>query len=164
MSETKNEFIGVAIETPYEEWDPSISFLIDLLSIVTLKSIKLGCNNPEKKEAYEKEAKQIMNSLQRLFELELGKGIGVSWGRLIRAVQVNMLSNELIWSNETKARLGGEEQNHLLPLTHTLNGMRMRSGNAIINQLGGRKDLNLDRVNEELCKKFGFDFGKLFDE
>ena len=145
-------------------WEPSISFLIDLLSIVTLKSIKLGCNNQEKKEAYEKEAREIMNTLNSKFtDLELEQAMG-DYGMLIRAIQINMLSNELIWSNETKARLGGEEQNHLLPLTHTLNGMRMRSGNAILNQVGGRKDLNLDRVNEELCKKFGFDFGGLFDE
>lgn len=143
-----------------DDWEPSLAFLIDLLSIVTLKSIKLGCNNPEKKEAYEKEAKEIMNSInKKLSNLKVN-----DYGKLIRAIQVNMLSNELIWSNETKARSGGDEQNHLLPLTHTLNGMRMRSGNAIINQTGGRKDLNLDRVNEELCRKFGFDFSKLFDE
>lgn len=144
-------------------WEPSISFLIDLLSIINLKSIKLGCNNPEKKEAYEKEAREIMASLDAKFKNDVFLE-GVDWGRIIRGIQINQLSNELIWSNETKARLGGEEQNHLLPLTHTLNGMRMRSGNAIVNQLGGRKDLNLDRVNEDLCRKFGFDFSRLFDE
>lgn len=146
------------------KWEPTVSFLIDLLSIVTLKSIKLGCNNLEKKEAYEQEAREIMNLIHDKF---MGANItleDINYGKFIRAIQINMLSNELIWSNETKARLGGEEQNHLLPLTHTLNGMRMRSGNAIQNQVGGRKDLNLDRVNEELCKKFGYDFGRLFDE
>lgn len=135
-------------------WEPSIAFLVDLLSIVTLKSIILGCNNPEKKEAYEKEAREIMNKID-----SLGKN-----GKLIRAIQINMLVNRLIWENETKARLGGKEQNHLLPLTHSLNGMRQRAGNEIIKYTGGRKDLNLDRVNEELIKEFGFDVGGLFDE
>src|SRR3990167_6989513 len=135
-----------------DEWKPSLAFLIDLLSIVTLKSIILGCNNPEKKKAYETEAREIMVSLNK-------KGLN---GELIRAIQINMLANRLIWENETKARQGGEEQNHLLPFTHSVNGLRMRAGNAILNHASGRKDLNTDRLNEELCKKFGYDFSGLF--
>lgn len=138
-------------------WEPSLAFLTDLLSIVTLKSIKLGCNNPDKKKAYEQEARELMNSIDSMTNK-------IGTGRLYRAIQLNMLSNELIWQNETKARLGGKEQNHLLPLTHSLNGMRMRSGNEIIKRIGGRKDLNLDRVNEDLIKEFGLDVGGLFDE
>ena len=137
-----------------KEWEPSIAFLIDLLSIVTLKSIILGCNNPDKKKAYEEEAREIMNKLDSMQEN----------GRKIRAIQIGMLANRLIWENETKARQGGEEQNHLLPLTHSLNGMRMRAGNVIVKQTNGRKDMNLDRVNEELIRKYGFDVGGLFDE
>lgn len=136
------------------EWKPSLAFLIDLLSIVTLKSIILGCNNPEKKEAYEKEARDIMISLSNM-----GHD-----GEFIRAVQINMLANRLIWENETKARQGGKEQNHLLPFTHSVNGLRMRAGNAMLNRSGGRKDLNIDRLNEELCKEFGYDFSGLFNE
>jgi hypothetical protein len=139
------------------QWEPSIAFLTDLLSIVTLKSVILGCNNLEKKEAYEKEAREIMNSIDKLSKKE-------GTGKLYRAIQLNMLANRLIWENETKARLGGEEQNHLLPLTHSINGLRMRAGNSMINQIGGRKDMNIDRLNEELCRKFGFDFSRLFDE
>jgi hypothetical protein len=138
------------------EWKPSLAFLTDLLSIVTLKSVILGCNNPEKKEAYEKEAREIMNSLDKI------SGIN-GYGRQIRAIQINMLANRLIWENETKARAGGREQDHLLPLTHSINGLRMRAGNALIKETGGRKDLNLDRLDDEMCKKFGFDFGGLFE-
>ena len=146
------------------KWEPSLAFLIDLLSIVNLKSIKLGCNNPEKKAAYEEEAREIMNSIHEKFmnkEITLEE---VNYGRLIRGIQIGQLSNELIWQNETKARLGGKDQNHLLPLTHSLNGMRMRAGNEIVRQTGGRKDRNLDRVNEELIREFGLDVGGLFDE
>ena len=38
-----------------KEWEPTAAFLTDLLSIVTLKSVILGCNNPEKKKAFEEE-------------------------------------------------------------------------------------------------------------
>ena len=142
------------------KWEPNISFLVDLLSIVTLKSIKLGCNNPEKKEAYEIEAREIMEALKnKCKDLKIE-----DYGKFIRAIQVGMLANEFIWANETKARLGGKEQNHLLPLTHTINGLRMNAGNDIIKQTGGRKDLNLDRLNLEICREFGYDFGGLFDE
>lgn len=142
-----------------KEWQPSIAFLADLLSIVTLKSIILGCNNEEKKHAYEQEAREIMYSINnRLRKLKIR-----DHGKYIRAIQLNMLSNRLIWENETKARLGGSEQNHLLPLTHSINGLRMRSGNAILNEVGGRKDMNIDRLNDELCKTYGFDFGRLFE-
>lgn len=146
-----------------DEWEPSIAFLIDLLSIINLKSIKLGCNNPEKKEAYEKEAREIMNSINdKLTNKEIEQEIG-DYGKLIRAIQIGQLTNEFIWANETKCRQGGREQDHLLPLTHTLNGMRMRVGNAIVAQTGGRKDLNLDRMDDEFCKKYGFDFEKVLE-
>jgi len=139
-----------------KEWEPSLAFLTDLLSIVTLKSIILGNGNHEKKEAYEQEAREIMNSIDKITGIP-------NKGREYRAVQINMLANRLIWENETKARAGGKEQNHLLPLTHSINGLRMRAGNTLVNLTGGRKDLNLDRLNEELCKEFGFDFGGLFE-
>ena len=134
------------------EWEPSIAFLIDLLSIVNLKSIKL-----EHKDEYEQEAQEIMNSIHN----KLKRTKINNYGKLVRSIQVNTLANEFIWSNETKARLGGESQNHLLPLTHSINGLRTRAGNLIIANTGGRKDLNLDRLNEELCKKFGFDFRRI---
>lgn len=135
-----------------KQWEPSLAFLTDLLSIINLKSIKLGCGNKVKKEAYESEAEEIVNSIN-------SKQVKIrNIGNFIRAIQIGQLTNEFIWANETKARLGGREQDHLLPLTHTLNGLRMRAGNKIIEQTGGRKDLNLDRMNDEFCKKYGFDF------
>lgn len=132
---------------------PTLSYLIDILSIVTLKSIKL-----EHKAEYEKEAKDIMHDI----ELILKKTKIKDWGKFIRAVQVNMLANETIWANETKAREGGRKQDHLLPFTHSVNGMRMRAGNAIAYQAGERKDLNLDRVNDEISKERGYDWNGLF--
>jgi len=137
------------------EWEPSLAFLIDLLSIINLKSIKLS-----HKEEYEQEAREIMNSINKRFKTIKIK----DYAKFIRAVQISQEANELIWANETKARLGGREQDHLLPLTHSINGLRMRAGNAIINQTGGRKDLNLDRLNNEICKNNNLNFERLFDE
>ena len=100
------------------DWEPEIPFLIDLLSIVNLKSVILGANNKVKKERYESEAAEI----QQLLDKKMQKLKVKDYGKLIRAVQVNMLANRLIWENETKAREGGRSQDHLLPLTHAVNG------------------------------------------
>ena len=138
-----------------------LAYLIDLLSIVTLKSIKLGCNNPEKKKAYEEEARLIMHDIDLIVREKIDKI--KDWGMFIRAIQVIMLANETIWSNETIARLGGSGQDHLLPFTHSVNGMRMRAGNVIVDQVDERHDLNLDRVNDEISKERGYDWNGLFD-
>lgn len=143
-------------------YEYQLSTLIDLLSIINLKSIKLGCNNPEKKKAYEEEAKLIMRDIHTL--LTKYKNKIKDLGLLVRAIQIGQLSNETIWENETKARLGGRNQDHLLPFTHSVNGMRMRAGNVIAYQVGERKDLNLDRVNDEISKQRGYDWSGLFDD
>jgi len=142
------------------KYEYQLSTLVDLLSIVTLKSIKLGVV-PEKKEAYEAEAKLIMSDID-LIVREKGHLIK-DWGLFIRAVQVGMLANETIWQNETKAREGGRSQDHLLPFTHSVNGMRMRAGNVVAYQVGERKDLNLDRVSDEVSKERGYNWNGLFE-
>jgi len=140
---------------------PNCAELMDRLCIVTLKSIKLGCKDPNKKKAFEEEAQEIMHDINLIMIKDKNKV--KDWGKLIRAIQVGMLTNETIWANETLARQGGPEQNKLLPFTHSVNGMRMRAGNAIINQLGGRKDLNLDRVNDKISEERGYDWNGLFE-
>lgn len=138
------------------KYEYQLSTLIDLLSIITLKSIKLGCNNVEKKKAYEEEAKLIKHDINLL--LHKYKNKIKDWGTFIRAIQVNMLANELIWANETRAREGGRSQDHLLPFTHSINSIRMRAGNVITYQVGERKDLNLDRVVDKICLERGYNF------
>jgi len=130
---------------------PTIAQLIDRLSIVTLKSIKIFENKAE----YEKEAHEIMNDLDEL--------LGKDQGQLIRAIQINAKINEMIWSNESKARQGSNEQDHLLKFTHALNRVRNQAMNVISNITGERKDLKLDYMDAEMTKKFGYDFGLLFD-
>ena len=85
------------------------------------------------------------------------------FGKLVRAIQIGMFANSTIWANETKVREGGRSQDHLLPLTHSINAVRMRAGNAIIAQTDGRKDLNLDRLVNEICIEHGLNFDRLFE-
>ena len=122
------------------------SQLIDRLSIVTLKSIKIA----ENKSEYEKEAEQIMADLDLI--------LGDNKGKLIRAIQINAIVNEIIWANESKARAGGDEQDKMLKFTHSVNGVRTAAMNSISNLLGERKDLKVDCIAAEACKQNGHDF------
>ena len=126
--------------------------LMDRLSIVTLKSIKIA----EGKDECEKEAHEIMEDLDTL----LGEG----QGQLIRAIQINSMINEMIWSNESFVRKGvdnlsKEEIADKLQFTHSLNRVRNQAMNVISNITGERKDLKLDYMDAELTKKYGYDFG-----
>jgi len=131
---------------------PSIAQLIDRLSIVTLKSIKIS----EHKEEYEKEAQEIMYDLDLL--------LGKNNGQFIRAIQVNAIANEIIWNNESKARQGGDEQDKLLKFTHSVNGIRTQAMNVISNITGERKDLKLDCLAATICKERGYNFEGIFNE
>jgi len=138
---------------------PELPELIDKLSIVTLKSIKLGCKNLKKKKVYEIEARLIMHDINLLME----NVKPVHQGKFIRAVLILMLANETIWSNESEARAKGYNDGQKLLFTHSVNGMRMRAGNAIVAQFGGREDLNLDRVDDKISEERGYNWNGLFD-
>lgn len=125
---------------------PTAAQLIDRLSIVTLKSIKISENKAE----YEKEAEDIMHDLDIM--------LGENQGKFIRAVQVNMLSNETIWANESKARQGGAEQDKMLKFTHSVNGVRTVAMNVISSLLSERKDLKVDCIAADACQSNGYDF------
>lgn len=113
---------------------PTISELIDRLSIVQLKEVFI----PEHKEEYAEEIKDIIHDL----ELE-----GLD-SELIRAVIVTAQMNTHIWYNESEARKGinaGEN----LQLTHGLNGIRNTAKNKIQERFGGRKDYKIDCLAAE---------------
>lgn len=132
---------------------PTLSELIDRLSIVTLKSIKI----PGNKEEYEKEAQEIIHDLDLIIK---EKNL-VLTGQIIRAIGVIFWANETIWNNESKAREGGDEQDHLLKFTHAINGVRNNAKNVISNLIGERKDLKLDCIAAETCKRQGYDCGSI---
>jgi hypothetical protein len=114
---------------------PTISDLIDRLSIIQLKEVFI----PEHKEEYAKEIKDIVHDLS-----ELGLN-----GKMIRAIIVLAQMNLHIWHNETKYRSGEGDGN--LGLTHGLNGIRNTAKNKIQDQLkeGGRKDYKVDCIAAE---------------
>lgn len=136
---------------------PTLAELIDRLSIVQLKSIFIS----ENKELYDKEIELIMHDIDLILDdIEANRLVPVKTkstvsAKMIRAIMILMLTNRYIWENESKARLGGTEQDKLLKLTHSINGVRNTAKNVISKELGERVDLKIDCLAEELVKEFG---------
>ena len=124
---------------------PNFSELLDRLSIVQLKII----NIPEHKKEYEEEKSLILHDIDLLL-----KDIKVT-AKILWATQVIALTNKSIWDSESKARLGGNEQDKQLRWTHSLNGIRNSAKNVISRELGERVDLRIDCLAAELCEEFG---------
>ena len=118
---------------------PTISDLIDRLSIVQLKEVFI----PEHKKEYAQEIKDIVHDLSELMKDE------ESTGEMIRAIVVLSQMNLHIWHNETKYRKGEGDGN--LGLTHGLNGIRNTAKNIIQDQIedSGRKDYKVDCIAAE---------------
>lgn len=124
---------------------PTFAELIDRMCIVLLKEIFI----PENKEAYKAELGDILHDI----DLELqDKKITAE---TIKAMAMLMLTNRYIWENESKARQGGPEQDNLLKLTHSINGVRNTAKNIISKASGQRVDLKVDCFASELEGKYG---------
>ena len=117
---------------------PTISELIDRLSIVQLKEVFI----PEHKEEYAQEIKDIVHDLNELMNWEKPSG------EMIRAIIVLAQMNLHIWHNESEARNGNNAGENLL-LTHGLNGIRNTAKNIIQKNVGGRKDYKIDCIAAE---------------
>ena len=118
---------------------PTISDLIDRLSIIQLKEVFL----PEHKDEYADEIQDIVEDLEELMRWEKPTG------EMIRAIIVLAQMNAHIWYNESNFRAGKGEGN--LELTHGLNGIRNTAKNKIQENLveGGRKDYKVDCIAAE---------------
>ena len=114
---------------------PTISELIDRLSIIQLKEVFI----PEHKKEYAKEIQEILHDLNL-------EGVDAEF---VRAIVVLSQMNLHIWHNETKYRAGEGDGN--LGLTHGLNGIRNTAKNIIQENLveGGRKDYKVDCIAAE---------------
>ena len=122
---------------------PTISELIDRLSIIQLKEVFIT----EHKEEYAQEIKDIVHDLN---QMGLEKEYDYSnLGELLRAVVVLSQMNLHIWHNETKYRAGDGDGN--LGLTHGLNGIRNTAKNIIQDKIDneGRKDYKVDCIAAE---------------
>jgi len=114
---------------------PTLSELIDRLSIVQLKEVKI----PEHREEYAKEIQDIIHDIDMILSDEKMVLDGIA----IRAIIVLAQYNNHIWVNESNFRKGIKEGNDLA-LTHSLNGIRNRAKNQIQSLIGGRKDYKVD--------------------
>ena len=126
---------------------PTLADLVDRLTIVQLKAIFI----PERKAEYLEERRAIEHDIDVILA-GLPHKIGAAE---IHAIIVIMLANRFIWENELKARAGGSEQDKLLKLTHSINGIRAQAKNRLSELVGGRVDFKIDCFAAELDKSFG---------
>ena len=118
---------------------PTLGELIDRLSIVQLKEVKI----PQHKEEYAQEILEIVHDINEI----LNDKPKVD-GEFIRAIIVLSQMNTHIWYNEDNARSGDDVGNKLM-LTHGLNGIRNTAKNKIQELDGGRKDYKIDCIADE---------------
>ena len=120
---------------------PTLGELIDRLTIVQLKEVKI----PQHKKEYQKEIEEIVHDITEI--LTTTKQLKID-GDFIRAIIVLAQMNTHIWVNEDNARNGEDVGNNLL-LTHGLNGIRNTAKNKIQEVDGGRKDYKVDCIASE---------------
>lgn len=118
---------------------PTLGELIDRLSIVQLKEVKI----PQHKKEYADEIADIVHDIN-----EILKEKDKIDGEFIRAIIVLSQMNAHIWYNEDNARSGDNIGNQLM-LTHGLNGIRNTAKNKIQELDGGRKDYKIDCIASE---------------
>lgn len=131
----------------------TLAELIDRLSIVILKSVFI----PDNREVYLQERADIEHDIRELLgsRPEMAKNWTPFGPPEITATLIIMLANRFIWENESKARLGGPEQDKLLKLTHSINGVRNAAKNEIATYHGQRLDLKVDCLAADLDPEFG---------
>ena len=113
---------------------PTLSELIDRLSIVQLKEVFIS----DHKEEYAQEIKDIVHDINLCL-----KETKYLDAEVIRAIVVLSQMNLHIWHNESNYRKGIKDGNNL-ELTHGLNGIRNTAKNKIQEVVGGRKDHKID--------------------
>lgn len=124
---------------------PTLAELVDRLSIVQLKTIFL----PGQATAYNEERTLIEHDIDLLL---MDRDLKA---KDVRALMVIMLANSTIWTNESKARQGGDEQDKLLKFTHSINGLRNQAKNIIASGSSERIDIKTDCFAEALVSEFG---------
>ena len=127
---------------------PTLSELVDRLSIVQLKAIFISAH----RDAYKEEIALIEHDIDLLLSEKPDYRISA---KDIRAILAVMLTNRFIWENESKARQGSADQNTLLRLTHSVNGQRNTAKNILSKSFGERLDMKIDALAAELPSDLG---------
>jgi hypothetical protein len=131
---------------------PTAADLVDRLSILLLKRIFIQEHQAE----YDKEIEDVLHDIQlSLDELQNPGPKPPMSAEVIKAMLVNMLCNRYIWENESLARQGRSDQDKLLKLTHSINGIRNTAKNVISQAFGERTDLKVDCFAADLPKEYG---------
>lgn len=125
---------------PDRKYLPTLSELVDRLSIVQLKEVFI----PEHKQEYSQEIKDILHDIQAHLD---ESNVKLS-SEDVRAIVVLSQMNLHIWHNESNYRKGIKDGNNL-ELTHGLNGIRNTAKNKIQESVGGRKDYKIDCLAAE---------------
>jgi hypothetical protein len=126
---------GLTINYQRRKYLPTLSELIDRLSIAQLKEVFI----PEHKKEYSQEIKDILHDIDIL----INASISQINAETIRAIVVLSQMNLHIWHNESNYRKGIKDGNNL-ELTHGINGIRNTAKNKIQEIVGGRKDYKID--------------------
>ena len=131
---------------------PTLAELIDRLSIVLLKSIFILPNH----DAYVEERKMIEHDIDLLLQPDMdARDWPAMNGVAVRATIMLGVTNLFIWLNEAKAREGGNEQDALLKMTHSINGVRSTAKNVLAKSFGERIDLKVDSFAADFIKDYG---------
>lgn len=121
------------------KWLPSLSFLMDLLTIAQIKQVKI----PEKREEIAKEIDDLLHDINLILtSTQKRDQITAEW---LRDIVILSQYNLHIWSNESNIRKGIKEGNDL-ELTHGLNNIRNLSKTRIESLVNGRKEYKKDNV------------------
>jgi hypothetical protein len=115
-------------------WLPTLSEILDRLSITSLKELKI----PENREKYTEEINDLLHDIQLILDENPGK-IDASF---LRDLIVLAQFNEFIWQNEANARLG--KPGSRLEDSHAYNSIRCAAKNKLQSKFGGRLDYKLD--------------------
>ena len=119
---------------------PTLSELIDRLSIVQLKEVFISDHKAE----YAQEIQDIVYDIQK----HIDENKSEITAETIRAIIVLSQMNLHIWHNESNYRKGIKDGNDL-ELTHGINGIRNTAKNKIQEIVGGRKDYKIDCLAAE---------------
>lgn len=131
------------LERAQRQYLPTFPDLVDRLSIVQLKAIRIV----ENREAYIKERAMIEHDIDLLLAEKKLSALD------LRAIMLIMLANDFIWLNESNARLG--ERSEMLRQTHAVNGVRNTAKNVLAKRVGERLDLKVDCLAADLPPEMG---------
>ncbi len=125
---------------------PTLADLVDRLTIVQQKMIFI----PDRRSEYASERELILHDIGLILTTQ-----SPITARAIWAISVIQLTNRCIWESESKARAGSSEQDQLLKMTHSINGVRNTAKNVLSEEMGGRKDYKIDALSADLPPEYG---------